>query len=147
MLRYKFIACRGEIVLAGNSDRETFVITIVCSIFYIKLKVCLFVSLYLIQIYISEPVWTKLCTHLPPWSGRDRKVCMVQKCLTFSTFWPSLSGASAESSARNGCRRESCATALYPRFLLVLVWLHGNYVLADDSFAFLREVSCTMGNA
>jgi len=44
------------------------------------------VCLYLIQIHISEPIWTKLCTHLSPWSGRDRRVCMVRKCLTFSTF-------------------------------------------------------------
>jgi hypothetical protein len=27
--------------------------------------VCLFVCLYLIQIHISEPIGTKLCTHLP----------------------------------------------------------------------------------
>jgi hypothetical protein len=30
-------------------------------ILHIKLNVCL----YLIQIHISEPIWTKLCTHLP----------------------------------------------------------------------------------
>jgi hypothetical protein len=29
------------------------------------LFVCLFVCLYLIQIRISEPIWTKLCTYLP----------------------------------------------------------------------------------
>jgi len=29
------------------------------------LYVCLFVSLYLIQIHISEPIGTKLCTRLP----------------------------------------------------------------------------------
>jgi hypothetical protein len=27
--------------------------------------VCMFVSLYLIQIHISEPIGTKLCTRLP----------------------------------------------------------------------------------
>jgi len=34
-------------------------------ILYIKLNVCKFVCLYLIQIPISEPISTKLCTHLP----------------------------------------------------------------------------------
>ena len=29
------------------------------------MNVCLYVSLYLIQIHISEPIGTKLCTHLP----------------------------------------------------------------------------------
>jgi len=29
------------------------------------LYVCLFVSLYLIEIHISEPIGTKLCTRLP----------------------------------------------------------------------------------
>jgi len=43
MLRYNSLPVSVKIVLAGNSDRETFVITIVCSIFYIKLKVCLLV--------------------------------------------------------------------------------------------------------
>jgi len=65
---------------------------------------------------------------------------MVQKYLTLSTFFlPFSSGASAESSARNGCRRRSSATALYPWFLLLLVWRHGNEVVADDSFAFRKS--------
>jgi hypothetical protein len=34
-------------------------------ILYIKLKVCVFVCLHLIQIRISEPILTRLCTHLP----------------------------------------------------------------------------------
>jgi len=142
-------------------------------ILYIKLNVCLFVcTLYKFTfLNRSQPNFA----HISPWPGRDRRVCMVQKCLTFST-WPS-SGTSAESSAWNGCRRKSSATALYPWFLLVLVWRHGNDVdefrvlqessatelypwfllmlvwrhendvVADDSFAFLLEVSCTMGNA
>jgi len=32
---------------------------------YIKMNVFLYVCLYLIQIHISEPIWTKLCTRLP----------------------------------------------------------------------------------
>jgi len=34
-------------------------------ILYTKMNVCLYVCLYLIQIHISEPIGTKLCTHLP----------------------------------------------------------------------------------
>jgi len=116
----------------------------------------------------------------PPWSGRDSRVCMVRKCLTFSTFltffvgkecrilgtkWlPAqvirdsvisviLAGVSVTSRKWRCSRRqfrvlqESSSTALYPWFLLVLMWRHGNDVVADDSFAFLLEVSCTMGKA
>jgi hypothetical protein len=109
------------------------------TILYIKLKVCLFVSLYLIQTHISEPIWTKLCTHLP--LGLEETVGYVWS----ENVWPFLSGVSAESSARNGCWRKSSATALCLWFLLLLVWRHGNDVV--DSFTFLLEVSCTMGNA
>jgi hypothetical protein len=34
-------------------------------ILYIKMNVCLFVCMELIQIHISEPIWTRLCTRLP----------------------------------------------------------------------------------
>ena len=46
----------------------------------------MFVSSYLIEIHISQPIGTKLCTRLPPWSGRDRRVCMGPKVLTSSTI-------------------------------------------------------------
>ena len=103
-------------------------------ILYIKLNVF---CLYLIQIHISEPISTKLCTHLP--LGLEETVGYVwsENVWYFPPFWPFSSGASAESSARNGCRRRSSSTALYPRFLLLLVWRHGNYE-ADDSFAFCK---------
>jgi len=107
---------------------------------YIKLKVCLFVP------YTNSHFWTKLYTHLPLGLEETVEYVWSENVWPFLPFWPS-SGASAESSARNGCRRESSATALYPWFLLVLVWRHGNDVVADDSFAFLVEVSSTMGNA
>jgi len=35
--------------------------------------------------------------------------------------------------------QESSATALYPWFLLLFVWRHGNDVVADDSFAFSKS--------
>jgi hypothetical protein len=48
---------------------------------------CLFVCLFVP--YTNSHFWTYLNQTLhtyPPWSGRDCRVCMVWKCLTFSTF-------------------------------------------------------------
>ena len=42
-----------------------FLTALTFSILYIKMNVCLFVCLYLIQIHISELIGTKLCTRLP----------------------------------------------------------------------------------
>jgi len=39
------------------------------------------------------------------------------------------------------------ATTLYPSFQLLFLWPTGNHVLADDSYAFLLQVCCTVGNA
>jgi len=39
------------------------------------------------------------------------------------------------------------ATSLYPSFQLLFLWPTGNYVIADDSCAFLLQVCCTVGNA
>jgi hypothetical protein len=52
----------------------------------------LFVSLYLIEIHISEPIWTTLCTHLL--LGLEESVGYVwsEKCLTFSTFLTFFAG-------------------------------------------------------
>jgi len=138
--------------------------------------VCLFVP------NTNSHFWTSLNQTLhtsPPWFGRDRRVCMVRKCLTFSTFLTFFFGnecrildtkwvpaqvilgsvisvilaAVVVTSRKWHCSRRqfrilqgSSATAIYPGFLLLLVWRHGNDVI-DDSFAFLLEVSCTMGNA
>jgi hypothetical protein len=48
-----------------------------------SLFVCLFAP------YTNSHFWTDLNQTLhisPPWSGRDRRVCMVRKCLNFSTI-------------------------------------------------------------
>jgi len=61
-------------------------IFIICT-FLIYITECLFVCLFVP--YTNSHFWTNLNQTLhtsPPWSGRDRRVCMVQKCLTFSTF-------------------------------------------------------------
>jgi hypothetical protein len=80
---------------------------------YIKKNVCLFVCLY--GIYTNSHFWTDLNQTLhksPPWSGRDRRVCMGPKFLTSSTFWALFSfGATAESWAQDGCRRNR-----FPRY-------------------------------
>jgi hypothetical protein len=152
---------------------------------YIYKAECLFVSLFvcLFVPYTNSHFWTDLDQTLrtyPPWSWRDRRVCMVRKCLIFSNFFTFLVGIECQifgtkwlpaqvirdsvisvilsavsvTSRKWRCSRrqfrvlqESSATALYPWFLLVLVWRHGNDVVADDSFAFSMEVSCTVGNA
>jgi len=60
--------------------------------------------------------------HISP-LGLEETVGYVwsEKFDIFYLFLPFSPGASAESSARNRCRRESSATAFYPWFLLVLV--------------------------
>ena len=81
------------------------------AILYIKMNVCL----YLIQIHISEPIGTKLCTHLP--RGLEETVGYVwaHNISPFPPFRPILSGACAYSCAVDGCRRDiTPATALYP---------------------------------
>jgi hypothetical protein len=72
--------------------------------------VCLFVCLYLIQIHISEPIGTKLCTHLP--RGLEETVGYV-RAHNISPFRPILSGAGADSCAVNGCRRHTAPLMRY----------------------------------
>jgi hypothetical protein len=71
------------------------------------MNVCLFVCMKLIQIHISEPIWTKLCTRLP--LGLEEVVAYVwtHNISTFPHFRPILSEASADSRAEDGCRRQS----------------------------------------
>jgi hypothetical protein len=64
---------------------------------------CLYVCLYLIQINISEPIGTKLCTHLL--RGLEETVGHVwaHNISPFLPFRPILSGAGAGSCAVAGC--------------------------------------------
>ena len=125
--------------------------------------VCKFVCLYLIQIHISEPISTKLCTHLP--LGPEETVGYVwsenvwpfstflnffvgSECRILGTTWLPAKDTSATALyplflrvlvwrhflADDTCP-ESSATALYPWFLQVLVWRHGNDVVAGDTCA------------
>jgi len=76
---------------------------------------CLFVCMELVQIHISEPIWTKLCTHLP--LGLEEVVGYVwtHNISTFPPFRPILSGARADSWAEDGCWRQSRPLLRYIR--------------------------------
>jgi len=84
-------------------------------ILYIKMNVCLYVCLYLIQNHISEPIGTKLCTHLP--RGLEETVGYVwaHNISTFPPLRPILSGAGADLCAVDGCRRHTAPLQRYIR--------------------------------
>jgi hypothetical protein len=73
------------------------------------------VCLYLIQIHISEPIGTKLCTHLP--RGLEETVGYVwaHSISSFSPFRSILSGAGADSYTVDGCRRHTAPLLRYIR--------------------------------
>jgi len=73
----------------------------------------MFVCLYLTQIHISEPIGTKLCTHLHRGLEETGGHVLAHNISPFPPFRPILSGAGANSCAVAGCRRH--ATALCPR--------------------------------
>jgi hypothetical protein len=78
-------------------------------ILYIKMNVCL----YLIQIYISEPIGTKLCAYLP--RGLEETVGYVwaHNISPFPPFRPILSGVGADSYKVDGCRRHTAPLLSY----------------------------------
>jgi hypothetical protein len=89
----------------------------------------------LIQIHISEPIWTKLCTHL--FYGLEETVRYVwaQNSWPLWPFGPFF--------CRGHCRikgtrwlpaRPFSAIPVYPWFQLVFVWHHQHYVVADGKF-------------
>jgi len=66
----------------------------------------MFVYLYLLQIHVSEPISTKLCTHLP--LGLEETVGYVwtHNIPPSPFFRPLLSRAYARRCAEGGCRRQ-----------------------------------------
>jgi hypothetical protein len=68
-------------------------------ILYIKMNVCLYVSLYLIQIHISEPIGTTLCTRLP--IGLEETVGYVWA----RNSWPLRILGPFSLGGQDGCRR------------------------------------------
>jgi len=71
--------------------------------------------LYLIQIHISEPIGTKLCTHLPRSLEETVGYVWVHNISPFPPFRPILSGAGADSYAVDGCRRHTAPLLRYIR--------------------------------
>jgi len=75
----------------------------------------MFVCLYIIQIHISEPIGTKLCTHLS--RGLEETVGYVwtHNISHFPPFRSILSGAGADTCAVDGCRRHIAPLLHYIR--------------------------------
>jgi hypothetical protein len=143
--------------------------------FFLSFFLSFFVCMYLIQIHISEPIWTKLCTRL--FLGLEETVGYVWVRNSWR-LWPSghffTLEATAELWAQDGCRRDRfsryryicgsswcsrdvtdstfnraagpSATALHPSFQLLFMWPTKNHVLADESCEFLLQVCCSLGN-
>jgi hypothetical protein len=87
--------------------------------------VFLFVCMELIQIHISEPIWTKLRTRLP--LGLEEVVGYVWTEIldVFDLFGPLSLGATAESWAQDGCRCDRFSWYPYIReFLRMFLWRH-----------------------
>jgi len=82
---------------------------------YIYKNECLYVCLYLIQNHISEPIGSKLCTHLP--RGLEETVGYVwaHSISPFPPLRPILLGAGADSGAVDGCRRHTAPLLRYIR--------------------------------
>ena len=78
---------------------------------FVCLFVCLYVCMELIQIHISEPIRTKLCTRLP--LGLEETVGYVwtRNFLPLRLLTPFSLGATAESWAQDGLRRDR-----FPRY-------------------------------
>jgi len=101
-------------------------------ILYIKLNVCLFVCLYLIQIHISKPIWTKLCTHLPRGLEETVGYVWVWNSWPLRPFGPfSFKGHCRIMGTRWLPARQFSALPLYPWFQLVFAWRHRNYLVGD----------------
>jgi len=73
------------------------------------------VCLYLIQIHTSEPIGTKLCTHLPRVLEETVGHVWAHNISPFPTFRPILSGAGAVSCTVAGCRRHTIPLLRYIR--------------------------------
>jgi len=68
----------------------------------------------------------------PPWSGRDRRVCMDPKFSTSSAFWTLfLWGSLQNNENKMAARATVSAIPLYPWFQLVFAWRHRHDVVAD----------------
>jgi hypothetical protein len=75
----------------------------------------MFVCLYLIQFHISEPIGTKLCTHLLRGLEETAGYVWAHNITPFPPFQPILLGSGAYSQALDGFRRHTAPLLLYIR--------------------------------
>jgi hypothetical protein len=98
---------------------------------FVCLLVCLYVCMELIQIYISEPIWTNLCTHLPLGLEEIIGYVWTQNSWPFRLFVPFFGAHCKIMGTRWLPSRPFAAILLYPWFHLVFAWPHRLYVVAD----------------
>jgi hypothetical protein len=79
------------------------------------IKRWMFVCMELIQIHISEPIWTKLCTHLLLGLEEVEGDLWTHNISNFPPFRRILLGEIADSSVDDGCRRQSPPLLRYIR--------------------------------
>jgi len=93
---------------------------------------CLFVYMELIQIHISEPIWTKLCTRFS--LGLEEVVGYVwtRNSWPLRPLGPFFFGGHCRIMGTRWLPARPLSTMpLYPRFQLVFAWRHRHYVVAD----------------
>jgi len=94
--------------------------------------VCLYVCMKLIQIHISKPNWTKLCTHLP--LGLEETVGYVwtRNSWPLRSFGPFFFGGHCRIMGIRWLPAQPfSALPLCPWFQLVFAWRHRHYVVAN----------------
>jgi hypothetical protein len=99
---------------------------------FVCMYVCMYVCMELIEIHISEPIWTKLCTRLP--LGLEETVGYVWTRNSWllrpvGSFF--LGGHCRIMGTRWLPARPFPAITIYPWFQLVFAWRHRHYVVAD----------------
>jgi len=106
----------------------------------------MFVCLYLIQIHISEPIGTKLCTRLP--LGLEETVGYVwaRNSWHLRPFGPFFFGGHCRIMGTRWLpARLFSVILLYPWFQLVFAWRHRHYVVADGGVIRGSLVSVVLG--
>jgi len=89
-------------------------------ILYIKMNVCLYVCMELIQNHTSEPIWTKLCTRLPLGLEETEVYVWTRNSWRLRTFGPFFFGGHCRIMGTRWLpARRFSAIPLYPWFQLV----------------------------
>jgi hypothetical protein len=109
------------------------------------LFVCLFVCMELIQIHISEPIWTKLCTCLPLDLEEIVAYVWTRNSWPLRHFGPFFFGGQCKIMGTRWLpTRPFSAITLYPWFHLVFAWRHRRYVAADGGVIRGSLISVTL---